>query len=224
MSPTETCSVPSVPRSAARLTRPVLLCWTYSVRQVHTFVLEVQNESHLFIRLSFSTMFVFSASSSCFLLSFSWFDCRREAWWARPSEAVILSLSSSSSSWNHSDSSSREILWKHSPTWLHFPSAHSSLMFVFVVTSVGKPSSGMFPAPQLFSCVVTLSHSRVFTQISLIEGGSRVLSGFCSDDREIREKFTQRLQFSPILSGSSKVHVYKEALRRLTEFKRSVLL
>lgn len=92
-------------------------------------------------------------------------------------------------------------------------------MFVFVVTSVGKPSSGMFPAPQLFSCVVTLSHSRAFTQISLIEGGSRVLSGFCSDDREIREKFTQRLQFSPILSGSSKVHVYKEALRRLTEFK-----
>lgn len=36
MSPTETCRVPSVPRSAARLTRPVLLCWTYSVRQVHT--------------------------------------------------------------------------------------------------------------------------------------------------------------------------------------------
>lgn len=39
---------------------------------------------------------------------------------------------------------------------------------------------------------------------------SRVLSGFCSDDREIREKFTQRLQFDMILSDSGGLNKFSK--------------
>ena len=138
----------------------------------HRFVLEVQNESQLFLRLSFSTMFVFLPAVSF---------CPSPGLTAdvRPDECDLQKQSSYLCHHLHHPeitrtllpTSSCEILWKHSPTSLHFPSAHSSLMFVFVVTSVGKSSSRMFPAPRIFSCVVTLSHSRAFTQISLIEGG-----------------------------------------------------